>query len=67
MLRALKESGFTYSTVTKDAWVAKQIKFCRRRQNLSWSHHYEVAGLEEGEQERLLDLAGLFKQGAMEL
>jgi hypothetical protein len=37
--------------------VAKKIEMSRRRDNLSWSHHAEVAALDPKEQTKLLDLA----------
>lgn len=51
---ALEVLPFTYSTITHDKWVAQQIESCRRRQNLSWSHHATVAPLELEQQEELL-------------
>ena len=37
--------------------LAKEFEFSRRRENLSWSFHKEVWGLEEPDQEELLDEA----------
>jgi len=54
---AIEATGFSYSTIEHDKWIAKEFEFCRRRQNLSWSHHAEVAGLEPQQQDRLLDKA----------
>lgn len=44
-------------TLRNEKWVAKKVPVARRRANLSWSHHYEVAGLEPEEQEEMLNLA----------
>jgi len=44
------ETGFEYSTLANDKSVASKFEFYRRRENLSWSHHAEVAGLEPDEQ-----------------
>lgn len=38
-------------------WVAERISPVRRRENLSFSHHQEVAALEPVDQERLLAIA----------
>ena len=37
-------------------WVAGQIEMSRRRDILSWSHHREVAGLVQEEQERCAEI-----------
>jgi hypothetical protein len=39
------------------AWVASRIPMSRRRDTLSWSHHYEVASLSPADQTILLDAA----------
>lgn len=44
-------------TVQNAAWVAERFPPSRRRENLSWSHHAEVAGLEAAEADALLDRA----------
>lgn len=49
--------GVDYSTVANERWVAKQFEFSRRRENLSWSHHAEVASLDRAEQDEVLDRA----------
>ncbi len=38
-------------------WVSRQIEISRRRENLSWSHHAEVAMLDRDEQDRFLQEA----------
>jgi len=54
---AVERTGFSYSTVAHDAYVASAIDVCRRRQTLSWGHHYEVAALEPEQQDYWLDQA----------
>jgi hypothetical protein len=39
------------------AYVASRFEFSRRRKNLSWSHHAEVAPLSTDEQEYWLNIA----------
>lgn len=48
-------TGYDYSTIAHAKSVADRIKFCRRRQNLAWAHHQEIAGLPEEEGDELLD------------
>ncbi len=52
--QALDETGYDYDTLRHDKWVASRVAKCRRRHNLSFSHHAEVADLTEEEQELLL-------------
>lgn len=55
--QAVYETGREKQTLQNYAWVAGRFSIDRRRENLTWSHHEAVAGLEIAEQERLLDLA----------
>lgn len=55
--QALGETGKEYETLAHAVWVAGQFETWRRRQNLSWSHHAEVASLEPAEQDYWLDRA----------
>jgi len=55
--QALDETEFSYKTLRTDSWVAHRIEVSRRRDNLSWSHHREVAPLDLPDQDRLLDQA----------
>lgn len=55
--QALEATGFDYSTLAHDKYVAGRIEFCRRRQNLPWSHHADVAALDPDEQDAMLDQA----------
>lgn len=49
--------GLTYSTVSKCVSISRRFDFCRRRQNLSFAHHQEVATLAVADQDILLDEA----------
>src|SRR5712672_3384883 len=40
---AAKRTGFEYHTLRKDKHVASRVELFRRRNNLSFSHHEEVA------------------------
>ena len=51
---ALEESGYDYQTLRHAKVVAAKIEMCRRRHNLSFSHHQEVAALEPEIQDELL-------------
>lgn len=56
-LQAVKETDYDYGTLRNDKWVASKVELSRRRDNLTFSHHAEVADLEPDEQDRLLDYA----------
>lgn len=56
-VEAIEATGFDYGYLRNLSSVAKKIEMSRRRDNLSWSHHQEVAGLEPDQQNRLLDWA----------
>ena len=49
--------GVAYQTLRHLASVAGKIELCRRRHNLSWSHHAEVASLPVETGDELLDRA----------
>jgi len=51
------ETGFEYQTLADDKWVAGQIEFSSRNENLSFKHHRVVAPLEPEQQEQWLDQA----------
>ncbi len=55
--QALEETGFTYETLRNDKWVANKIELSCRHDNLSFSHHQEVASLPPEAQKRWLDKA----------
>jgi hypothetical protein len=50
-------TGYDEQTLMNMAYVAKNFPVSRRRENLSWSHHAELAPLPSDEQDRWLDLA----------
>lgn len=43
-----------YSTFQNAAWVARSIELDRREPRLSWSHHLEVASLDQSSQDKFL-------------
>ena len=49
--------GYTPGAIKKWSWVAEVFPPERRRANLSYTHHRQVAALSEKEQDRLLELA----------
>lgn len=54
----LKDStGTAYSTWMHCSTVASAFQFCRRRQNLTWKHHAEVAKLDDSLADQWLDAA----------
>lgn len=55
--QALEATEFTYGTLANDKFVAGQIEFSLRNENLSFSHHVEVAKLPPNAQQRWLDKA----------
>ena len=55
--RASRLTGYDVQTLMNMVYVATCIDVSRRRENLSFSHHAEVAALEPDEQDRWLDHA----------
>jgi hypothetical protein len=55
--QAIDDTKFAYYTLAHDKFVASRFEVCRRRQNLSWSHHEAVAGLSPAEQDKWLNRA----------
>jgi len=53
----LDKTGLDIQTLRNDKWVASNIELPRRRDNLSFDHHKEVASLEPPKQDKLLDQA----------
>jgi N6-adenosine-specific RNA methylase IME4 len=51
---AVEATGFSPQTLMNDKWVAERVEFSRRRENLTFSHHAEVAPLPPAEQKRWL-------------
>jgi hypothetical protein len=52
--QAIEATGFAEQTIMNDKWVAGALEFSRRRENLPWSHHSEVAALPLAQQDELL-------------
>ena len=52
-------TGYDEQTLRNFAYVAGRCEFSRRRENLSWSHHAEIAALEPDEQDRWLEEAAI--------
>ncbi len=55
--QAIEENGLDYGTLRNYNWVTSQIELSRRRDNVSFSSHSEVASLEPKQQNKLLDKA----------
>jgi len=54
----VKATETEYFTLSGAAWVCRSVPFCLRRQNLTWSHHKEVASItNRKDQIKYLDLA----------
>jgi hypothetical protein len=56
-VRAARVTGYDSQTLMNMAYVASRFEISRRRENLSWSHHAELASLEPNQQDRWLDRA----------
>ena len=44
--QVMDATGMAYQTLANAKWVASRVPVQRRRTELSWSHHAEVASLE---------------------
>jgi len=55
--QAVEDTGYYNQTLRDDKWVSSRIDLSLRKDNLTFSHHKEVASLEPDEQEELLDRA----------
>jgi hypothetical protein len=55
--RASKTTGYDPQTLMNMVYVASHYGVERRREKLSWSHHAELAALDQEEQERWLTVA----------
>lgn len=55
--QAIDIVGLEYSTLASIVYVSGRIESCRRRQDLSWSLHAEVAKFDADEQDEWLDRA----------
>ena len=54
---AARTTGYDRQTLMNMVYVATRFETSRRREDLSWSHHAELAALAPGEQDRWLDHA----------
>jgi hypothetical protein len=54
---AIELTGMEYQTLRNVVSVSRAVELSRRRDNLSWSHHAEVASLDPARQEEWLDRA----------
>jgi hypothetical protein len=54
---AARVTGYDRQTMMNMVYVATRFEFSRRRENLSWSHHAELAAMDIDEQERWLNRA----------
>ena len=54
---ASQVTGYDVQSLMNMAWVAGRFELSRRRENLSFSHHAELAGLRPADQELWLDRA----------
>ncbi len=52
---ASRVTGYDRQTLMNMVYVAGRFDFSRRRENLSWSHHAELAAFDVGDQEEWLD------------
>lgn len=52
-------TGYDCQTLMNFAYVSSRFDISRRRETLSWSHHAELAALEQDDQEQWLDRAVL--------
>src|SRR5262245_47048770 len=64
---ALELTSLDYKTLRNYAWVARRFELSRRRDNLSFQHHVEVAALPEAEQELWLTRAEKLRWSRNEL
>ncbi len=61
--QAVAETGLAYQTVATAKWVAEQVESSRRREDLPFAHHREVASLPAAQQVQLLAEAAPEKAG----
>jgi hypothetical protein len=65
--RVMAETSLDYQTLRNYAWVVRRYAVSRRRDNLSFQHHAEVASLEEPDQDLWLDRAAHSRWSLREL
>ena len=56
-MRAIRTAGLRYQTLRNYAWVSRRFEWHRRRQQLTFQHHAEVASMPVEKQEMWLDEA----------
>lgn len=64
---AERVTGYDRQTLMNMVYVATRFEISRRRENLSWSHHAEVAPLDEQGQDRWLNRAVLERLSVRDL
>jgi hypothetical protein len=64
---AAKITGYDQQSLRNLAWVASRFDLSRRRDNLSWTHHAEVAALAPDQQDEWLDRATELSLSAADL
>lgn len=64
---ALEIVDYDYQTLRNASWVAGSVELSRRRDNLTWSHHLEVAALKPKEQKKWLEKAEAEKWSVSDL
>jgi len=64
---AMEATGKEYSTLAIAKHVAERFEFLRRRKNLSWAHHRDVAPLDPSDADKWLDRAERENWGHKEL
>jgi hypothetical protein len=65
--QAISDTSLNYQTLRNYAWVARKFPMSRRRNNLSFGHHAEVAALTEKSQDEWLTRAERFTWSRNEL
>ncbi len=55
--QAIDQTGFDYQTIANDKYIAKSVEFSRRRENVPFGIHAEIAAFNPVEQEKLLQQA----------
>lgn len=65
--QALNETDFEYHTLQNYKWVAGKIEMSLRKDNLSFTHHNLVAGMERENQRKWLELAEKHQWGTRQL
>lgn len=66
-VRASRTTGYDTQSLMNMVYVASRFEPSRRRDGLSWSHHAELAALDEPEQDRWLTLAATHRMSVHSL